>query len=68
MWAVAREDRHVVFAPEVGPIREHLRPGMGIARGLPMHLTLQELETLDGRPERLRGWAAAAKEIGAEVA
>ncbi|HEY3398677.1 MAG TPA: hypothetical protein VGM19_13560 [Armatimonadota bacterium] len=57
----------VVFMPEMGPIREHLQRGLEIARGVPLHVTLQELETLNGRPERLREWAAAAKEIGAEV-
>ena len=58
----------VVFTPGMGPIREHLRRGLTIARGTPLHITLQELETVDGRPERLREWAAAAKDIGAEVA
>jgi hypothetical protein len=58
----------VVFTPGMGPIREHLRRGLEIARQTPLHVTLQELETVDGRPERLREWAAAAKEIGAELA
>ena len=58
----------VVYTPGMEPIREHIRRGMEIARGVPMHLTLQELETVAGRPERLREWSAAAKEIGAELA
>lgn len=58
----------VVFTPTMGPIREHLRRGLALAKGVPMHLTLQELETVNGRPERLREWAAAAREIGAALA
>ena len=58
----------VVFTPGMGPIEEHLRRGLTAAKGTPLHVTLQELETVDGQPERLREWAAAAKEIGAEVA
>ncbi len=57
----------VVYAPGLEGIRAHLRRGLEIARGVPLHVTLQELETVAGRPERLREWAAAAKEIGAEV-
>jgi len=57
----------VVFTPTMGPIREHLRRGLTIARGTPLHIVLQELETVDGRPERLREWAEAAKEIGASL-
>ena len=57
----------VVFTAGMEPIREHLRRGLEIAKGTPLHVTLQELETVNGRPERLREWAAAAKEIGAEV-
>lgn len=58
----------VVFTPEMGPIEAHLRRGLTAAKGTPLHVTLQELETVDGRPERLREWARAAKEIGAAVA
>ncbi|MCE5236991.1 hypothetical protein LLH23_00685 [bacterium] len=57
----------VVFTPTMGPIREHLRRGLTIAKGTPLHIVLQELETVDGRPERLREWAEAAKEIGASL-
>ena len=48
--------------------REHLRRGLTAAKGTPLHLTLQELETVEGKPERLREWAMMAKEIGAEIA
>jgi hypothetical protein len=58
----------VVFTPDMAPIEAHLRRGLTAAQGTPLHVTLQELETVDGRPERLREWARAAKDIGAEVA
>jgi hypothetical protein len=58
----------VVFAPDMTPIRAHLERGLRIARGTPIQIVLQELETVNGRPERLKEWARAAKEVGAEVA
>ncbi len=58
----------ISFSPDMAPIERHLRRGLTIAKGTPLHVTLQELETVDGRPERLREWARAAKEIGASVA
>ena len=58
----------VSFSPDMAPIERHLRRGLSIAKGTPLHIVLQELETVDGRPERLQEWAAAAKEIGAEIA
>jgi hypothetical protein len=61
-----RQKTDVVFTPGMGPIREHLRRGLSLAKGTPLHITLQELETVAGRPERLSEWAAAAQEIGAE--
>lgn len=53
--------------PDLAPIRERLKQGLQTARGVPLHITLQELETVAGRPKRLNEWAAAAKEIGAEL-
>jgi hypothetical protein len=58
----------VAFAPDLSPIREHLERGLRIAQGTPIQIVLQELETVDGNPQRLKDWAAAAKEIGAELA
>jgi hypothetical protein len=58
----------VVFAPDMAPIRKHLERGLRTARGTPIQIVLQELETVNGRPERLKEWAAAAKETGAAVA
>ncbi|MDP6355991.1 MAG: hypothetical protein QF473_12850 [Planctomycetota bacterium] len=57
----------VVFTPDMAPIRKHLERGLHIAKDTPIQIVLQELETVDGRPDRLREWAAAAKEIGAEM-
>jgi hypothetical protein len=50
------------------PIRAHLERSLEIAKGTPIQVVLQELETVDGNPQRLRDWAAAAKGIGASVA
>jgi hypothetical protein len=58
----------VVFAPDLAPIREHLERGLRTARGACLQIVLQELETVNGRPQRLAEWAALAKELGAKVA
>jgi hypothetical protein len=57
----------VVFAPDMTPIRKRLERGLRVAKGTCIQIVLQELETVDGRPQRLNDWAAAAKEIGAEL-
>lgn len=57
----------VVFDPDLSRVRKHLERGLTIARGTPIQIVLQELETVNGRPERLREWATLAKEIGAKV-
>ena len=57
----------MAFAPDMAPIRAHLERGLEIAKGTPIQVVLQELETVDGNPQRLRDWAAAAKEIGARL-
>jgi hypothetical protein len=49
------------------PMRKHLARGLRIARSTPIQIVLQELETVDHNPNRLREWAAAAKQIGAEL-
>jgi len=54
-----REKTDVVFTPDMAPTREHIRQGLQIAQGVPLHLTRQELETVDGRPKRLKERAAA---------
>jgi hypothetical protein len=58
----------VVYQHDMAPIRRHLEQGLRKARGTPIQVVLQELETVAGRPERLKEWAHAAKEIGASIA
>jgi hypothetical protein len=58
----------VVFSPDMAPVRAHLERGFRTVRGVPTMVVLQELETVDGRPERLREWASAAKELGVRYA
>ena len=57
----------VVYDADLRRTREHLRRGLGSASGTPIMIVLQELETVAGNPQRLKEWAAAAKEIGAAV-
>lgn len=57
----------VIFCRDHTSTRDHLTRGLQIAKGVPLHITLQELETVDGKPERLREWATMAKEVGADV-
>jgi hypothetical protein len=57
----------VIYDTDLRRTREHLRRGLEIARGTPTMIVLQELETVAGNPQRLKDWAAAAKEIGAAV-
>ena len=57
----------VAFAPDMTPIRAHLERGLQIAQETPIQIVLQELETVDGNPQRLLDWSAAAKEIGARL-
>ena len=57
----------MAFAPDMTPVRAHLERGLTAAQGTPIQIVLQELETVDGNPQRLRDWSAAAKEIGARL-
>ena len=57
----------VVYDADLRRTREHLRRGLGSASGTPIMIVLQELETVAGNPQRLKDWAAAAKEVGAAV-
>jgi hypothetical protein len=66
MWRQKASD--VVFAPDVEAIRRHLQEGLQIARGCHLQIVLRELQTLNGRPERLREWAAVAKDVAAGAA
>ena len=58
----------VAYAPDLTPIRKHLEHGLRLARGRPILIVLQELETVNHNPRRLPEWAALAKEVGAGVA
>jgi len=58
----------VVYAPDLSAVRAHLERGLGLARGCPTMLVLQELETVNGDLQRLADWAALAKEVGASCA
>ena len=57
----------VVYAPDLTDVRKHLEDGLTKARGCPVQIVLQELETTNDNPRRLADWAALAKEVGAQV-
>jgi len=57
----------VAYMPDLAPIRAHLERGLRAAKGTPTQIVLQELETVNGNPDRLKEWAQAAKEVGAAV-
>ena len=48
--------------------RKHLEEGMKILKGCYAQIVLRELQTLNGRPERLNEWSNAAKEIAEKYA
>jgi len=62
MWRQKATD--VVFSDDMALIRKHLEEGMRITQGCYIQIVLRELQTLDGRLERLADWAKVAKEIG----
>ena len=66
MWRQKATD--VVFADDVKPIRQYLEEGMRIAQGCSVQIVLRELQTLNGKPERLAHWARIAKEVAAKFA
>ncbi|MEW6355165.1 MAG: hypothetical protein AB1696_02475 [Planctomycetota bacterium] len=57
----------VVYSPDLSDVRKHLRDGLTKAKGCPMQIVLQELETTNRNPKRLADWAALAKEVGAKI-
>lgn len=65
MWRQKATD--VVFN-DMDSIRKHLEEGMRILKGCYAQIVLRELQTLNGRPERLNEWASAAKEIAEKFA
>jgi len=50
----------VTHADDMEPIERHLEVGLRKLQGFHYQVVLRELETLAGRPERLREWARAA--------
>lgn len=66
MWRQKATD--VVFAEDMTSIRKHLDEGLQIAQGCYVQIVLRELQTLNGRLERLADWAKVAKEVAAKYA
>jgi hypothetical protein len=54
----------IVFASDPVPVRANLERGLRIAKATPTQIVFQELETLNGDPDRLRNWARMAVEAG----
>jgi hypothetical protein len=66
MWREKASD--IVFADSIDPIRKNQEEAMRIAQGCCTQIVLRELQTLNGRPERLNDWAESAKEVAAKFA
>jgi len=58
MWRQRAAD--VTLSPELAGVARGLREGARKLRGVPHQIVLREIETLEGRSERLREWAALA--------
>jgi hypothetical protein len=65
MWRQKATD--VVFN-DLDSIRKHLEEGMKIVKNCRVQIVLRELQTLNGKPNRLKEWASIAKEITAKYA
>lgn len=66
MWREKASE--IVFADDITPIRKNQEEAMRIAQGCRVQIVLRELQTLNGRPERLKDWARSAKEVAAKFA
>ena len=66
MWRQKATD--VVFAHDMTPIRKHLEEGMRILQGCYVQIVLRELQTLNGRQDRLHDWTSVAKEVAEKFA
>ncbi len=64
MWRQKATD--VVFPEDLTLLRKHLEEGMRIAQGCHVQIVLRELQTLNGRKNRLTQWASVAKEAAAK--
>ena len=65
MWRQKATD--VVFG-DLDSIRKHLDEGIRIVKGCYVQIVLRELQTLNGKLNRLKDWASIAKEITAKYA
>jgi hypothetical protein len=61
MWRQAAAQ--VTLSETMEPIRRYLDEGLRKLQGFPYQVVLRELETLHGRPTRLRDWARTAIEL-----
>ena len=66
MWR--QSSAQVTLTSDLSEHRQHLEAGMRRLRGLHYQVVLRELQTLDGRPERLRDWARLTIELAEEYA
>jgi len=57
----------VIFCNDPGKIKRHLSDGAGILKGIPAHITLREVETLNGTPDLQKQWVSLAKEAAAKI-
>ncbi|MEK7396713.1 MAG: hypothetical protein AAB116_07230 [Candidatus Poribacteria bacterium] len=65
MWRQKATD--VVFG-DLDSIRKHLEEGMKIVKSCYVQIVLRELQTLNGKLNRLKDWASIAKEITTKYA
>ena len=64
MWREKASD--IVFVDSIKPIRENQERAMKVAQGCFVQIVLRELQTLDGKLNRLNEWAESAKEVAAK--
>jgi hypothetical protein len=60
MWR--QSAAQVTLSPDLASVRAHLAEGMRKLQGHAYQVVLREVETLQGRPERIREWARTAIE------
>jgi shikimate kinase len=66
MWR--QSSAQVTLPDNLDEHRRHLEAALQRLRGCHYQIVLRELETLNGRPERLRDWARLAIELAAQYA
>ena len=57
----------VIFCRDPEEIKKHLHEGAEILKGIPAHITLREVETLNGNPDLQKQWVVLAKEAAAKI-